>query len=191
MRIAISGVPGTGKSTLGRLIAKHTSLEYIPEIEDIVIAEMGYKNGCELYKARGDAGMIDWFFLSLDRAIKEHTQRDNYVADKCFLDYGARWFANMWGGATRAQHDQVREAMRDMVEEKFYDRIIYLSLNQNLEVADDGLRTTDANLRYQRSILLKGLFSEYEVELAPYQFKFSDAPSKVIDDLALGAFKRP
>lgn len=59
MRIAISGVPGTGKSTLGRFLAEHTTLEYISEIEDIVIAEMGFKSGRELQKVKGDAGMIE------------------------------------------------------------------------------------------------------------------------------------
>lgn len=190
MRISISGVPGTGKSTLGRFLAKNTTLEYIPEIEDVVIAEMGFKSGRELQKVKGNSGMIDWFFISLDRAIKEHTQKDNYVADKCFLDYGARWFAHMWQGATPAQHQKVRDSMRKMVDEKYYDRIIYLPLKPSLLVEDDGLRTTDLELRYKRSLLLKGLFSEYDVKLESYLFKFSDSPDKVISELGLESFRR-
>ena len=61
MRVVISGVQGTGKSTLGRFLANHTTLEYIPEIEEVVIAELGFKSGRELHKVKGDAGMIDWF----------------------------------------------------------------------------------------------------------------------------------
>ncbi len=190
MRVVISGVQGTGKSTLGRFLANHTTLEYIPEIEEVVIAELGFKSGRELHKVKGDAGMIDWFFVSLDRAIKEHTQRESYIADKCFLDYGARWFANMWQGATPGQHQRVRDSMRRMVEEKYYDKIIYLPLNFNLQVEDDGLRTTDLELRYKRSLLLKGLFCEYGVKLEPYSFNFSDSPDKVVSELGLEPFKR-
>lgn len=189
MRLAISGVPGTGKSTLCKLIAEHTKLELIPEIEDVVIKEIGYNNGLELYNAKKDDGMIEWFFISLDRKIKEETEKDNYVTDKCLLDCGARWFARMWQGVTDEHHDRVREAMKKMVEEKFYDKIIYLPLHLNRQVHDDGVRTTDLNLRYQRSLILKGLFYEYKVDFTSYEFKFSDPPDKVINELGLNEFK--
>ena len=43
MRISLSGPPGTGKSPLGKFLGEHTTLEYLPETEDVVLAEMGYK----------------------------------------------------------------------------------------------------------------------------------------------------
>lgn len=80
--------------------------------------------------------------------------------------------------------------MRSMVEEKYYDRIIYLPLNLKLQVEDDGLRTTDVELRYKRSLLLKGLFCEYGIKLESYLFYFSDSPVKVLFELGLESFKR-
>ena len=71
-----------------------------------------------------------------------------------------------------------------------YDRIIYLPLHLNREVEDDGARTTKLEVRYQRSLILRGLLVEYDVDIEPYQFDFSDSPEKVISDLKLEDFRK-
>ncbi len=192
MRLAISGVPGTGKSTLGKLIAEYTTLEYFPEIENIVLQEMGFSSYAELAAKKGDPkGIIEHFFVSLYRKIEEESKRNEYVTDKCLLDMGARWFGRMWSGATPEQHDEVRRVMERMAEGRFYDKIIYLPLVMDRATeAGSFSRTTDTNARYQRSLILQGLFSEYKVTFREYDFKFSDPPEKVISDLGLNDFKR-
>ncbi len=96
MKIALSGAPGTGKSTLGRLIAENTCLEYIPEVEDIVAQQDGFKHTGEIRDKLGPAGLIDNFFRSLEIKLRIERETAQFVADKCLADWGARWFANLW-----------------------------------------------------------------------------------------------
>lgn len=190
MRIAITGVPGTGKTTLTKLIGEYTTLEVIPEIENVVMQEMGFADVIKLRDARGIPGLIDNFFRSLDRKIHEETTRNHFVADKTVFDMGARWFGRMWPDATSKQHDQVREAMVACAHQKRYDMLFYLPLHSERAVHDNSLRTSDFYLRYQRDLLLRGLLSEHNVAYTPYEFSFTDNPLKVISDLRLDAFKR-
>lgn len=188
MRIALSGAPGTGKTTLGKLITKETCLDYIPEIEDVIAQEDGYTHTGQIRDVLGHEGLIDNFFRSLKRKREIEAGKENFITDKCMLDLGARWFANMWEGTTKEQHDEVRRQMRLMASENHYDRIIYMPFHFDRET-DYGMgRTTDTNLRYKRSILIKGLAQEFGVNLAPYEYLFSDEPLKVVRDLNLEAF---
>ena len=66
MKLAISGVPGTGKTTLTKLIAENTDLLLRPEIEDVVLLEMGYKTGRELIMDKGDEGFLCGFLNLLN-----------------------------------------------------------------------------------------------------------------------------
>ena len=189
MRIVITGVPGTGKTTLCNLIAGNTTLKLIPEIETVVMNKMGFSNANELYQRLGDKGMIDWFSEFLDEKIKLDLSEQNYVADKSLFDCGARWFARMWKGATEEQHEKVREAMSE-VSKGVYDKILYLPLHMKRETGEGYGRTQDKNLRYQRGLILQGLFGEYKVPFESYEFSFTDSPEKVIKDLGLEGFKK-
>ena len=131
-----------------------------------------------------------WFFKSLKRKVEEDNL-PHYVADKTVFDMGARWFAHMpKGGATEEQHEEVIRAMRECAEKSIYDRIIYLPLDFSRSVADDGLRTTEQYLRYKRDLLLKGALSQFGVSVETYDFKFTDSPEKVLNDLGLNQVKR-
>ena len=185
MRIAISGAPGTGKTTLCNLIGQHTSLECLPEVEERVAVEMGYRDTGHLIKERGREGLLENFFLSLEKKVREERGMDNYVTDKTVWDVGARWFGRLWEGTTKEQHNRMREVMREFSQEKVYDKIIYLPLLKDRVVKDDGLRTTDFEIRYQRSLLIQGLLASYDVDFTPYDFKFSDLPEKVLKNLGL------
>ena len=188
MRIAVSGVPGTGKTTLCKTISKNTVLEIIPEIENGVLREEGYSSWRELFEKRGSEGMIDIFFLSLKRKISIEKEKSNFVSDKSGFDCGARWFSRMWAGATSEQHGLVRSAMESFSE--VYDKVVYLPLKPDREVFRDSERTADFNLRYQRNLILSGLFYQYNVKPIEYDFNFSDSSDKVLKDLGLEEFKR-
>ncbi len=190
MRIALSGAPGTGKTTLGNLLGKYTSLEYFEETEDKIIEEIGYKNIQDLIQHKGVPGLIDNFFLSVERKMQEEREKDNYVTDKSMIDMGARWFGRLWKEATPEQHDQVRAAMNAFAGTKVYDKVIYLPLYLARSVEDDGRRTTETELRYQRSLIIQGLNVQYDMRAQPYEFLFSDPPEKVISDLDLNDFRK-
>ena len=143
MRIAITGVAGTGKTTLGRLISSKTSLEYIHDVNDTVLNRMGYENGGALFNARGQEGMImiDWHMKAIAAKIESDRTRDNYVNEKGVFDFGARWFARMYPEAKESHYETILSAMNQGTN--LYDKIIFLPLNLERGVEDNGMRTTD------------------------------------------------
>ena len=76
---------------------------------------------------KGVEGLIENFFISLNRKTDEEKNKDNYVTDKSMFDVGARWFGRLCEGTTSQQHDRVRAAMQEFAQQKIYDRVIYLS----------------------------------------------------------------
>ncbi|MDO8460029.1 MAG: AAA family ATPase [Nanoarchaeota archaeon] len=183
MRVAITGTAGTGKTTLGNLISSNTSLTYIPDINDIVLREMGYESGTHLFKERGEEGMIEWHMNAIKSKIESDTERDKYIADKSIFDFGARWFARMYSSAKKQNHEYVLSCLEKGKD--LYDKIIFLPLDFNRSVANDGMRTTDLFQRFKFNIVLQGLYKEFKVNIEEYDFDFASPPEKVIRDLKL------
>jgi len=79
MKIAISGTPGAGKSTVGKIIAKELNLKYISagEIFREIARNMG-KSIEELSKIAEEDESID---RMIDRKISELAKEDNIVVD--------------------------------------------------------------------------------------------------------------
>ncbi len=80
--------------------------------------------------------------------------------------------------------------MQDMADSRPYNTIIYLPLHFDRSTDYGAGRTTDLNLRFKRSLLIKGIFSEYRIPYVEYDFKFSDPVEKVIKDLNLEKFRK-
>ncbi|MGY4884249.1 MAG: AAA family ATPase [Nanobdellota archaeon] len=183
MKIAITGVAGTGKTTLGKLIEKHTSLKYIPDINDVTLTEMGYQSGSELFEKRGEEGMIDWHMRTIRDKIKSDIEKENYVVDKTVFDFGARWFARFYKSSEKENHELILNCMEK--GKNLYDRIIFLPLDLNRDVEDNNMRTTDPYQRKKFDFILRGLYSHYKQAFEEYNFHFSDPPEKVIKELGL------
>jgi hypothetical protein len=183
MKIAITGVGGTGKTTLGKLIEKHTSLKYIPDINDVTLNEMGYKSGGELFEKRGEEGMIDWHMRTIAAKIKSDIEEDNYIVDKSIFDFGARWFSRFYSSSKEENHQIILNSMKKGVG--LYDRIIFLPLDLSRQIADNNMRTTDPYQRLRFDFILRGLYSHYKETFQEYIFNFSDSPEKVIKELEL------
>lgn len=190
MKLAISGVPGAGKSTLVKLLGEHTTLQVVPEVENVVLAEMGYRDMKHLYEEKGSVGMIENFFLALDRKVKTEQTETHFVCDKSVYDVGARWFGRMWKEATPEQHERVMEVMAQSVKTGLYERVIFLPHHPERVLSGNDARTQDTNVIFQRDLILRGILSRYGVKTEVYEFSFSDKPAKVISDLGLTAYSR-
>lgn len=183
MKISITGVAGTGKTTLGKLIEEHTSLRYIPDINDITLNEMGCASGGELFNKRGEEGMIDWHMKTIAAKIKSDIEENDYVADKSVFDFGARWFARFYPGSKGENHEVILNAMKKGVG--LYDKIIFLPLDIDRQVEDNSMRTLDPYQRMKFDFILRGLYSIHKQIFQEYNFNFSDSPEKVIKELGL------
>ncbi len=187
MRIAISGVAGTGKTTLCKLISSETGLEFVPDINDVVLNEMGYEDDRELYDKRGDEGHIDWHIRAIIAKINHDVAKDNYVADKSVFDFAARSLVRIYPnrrefGINDEQHGIIMDALQKGIH--LYDRIFYMPLGDR-PVEDNKMRTVDSKQRFRFNVALLGLYSAFGVDIEPYSFDFSDSPSKVLKDLGI------
>jgi deoxyadenosine/deoxycytidine kinase len=183
MRIAITGVGGTGKTTLGKLIEQHTDLRYINDRNDDVLLEMGYESGDALFKGRGEEGMVDWHVRGLANKIEKDEIQDNYILEKTVIDSVARWFLRMSPEAKQCHHEAFFNAMRRAND--IYDRIIFLPLDLSREIVDNGMRTTDPLYRQRFDWMLRGVYDASGIDIEKYDFDFSKDPKEVIKDLGL------
>ena len=187
MRIAVSGTAGTGKTTLCRLIANNAGLEFVPDINDVVLREMGYENGRQLYEQRGQDGMIDWHIRSIFAKINQDEQNDDYVCDKSIFDFAARSLVRIYPnerefGINDEQHGIIIGALQRGTS--IYDRIFYMPLRDR-PVEDNNMRTIDNKQRFRFNVSLLGLYSVFGIPIEPYDFNFSDSPEKVLKELGL------
>ncbi len=183
MRVAITGVGGTGKSTLGRLISNNTCLDYIHDVNDTVLIEdMGYLNGNDLFNKKGEEGMIDWHMRAMTAKL-ESDRRDNYVTEKTVFDFGTRWFARMYPSSKKVNHDVILDGIAQGAS--LYDRIIFLPLNLERKVEDNSLRNVDSLWRLRFEWILRGMYQQHGVDYLEYDFDFSSPPKQVIKDLNL------
>lgn len=189
MKIAVSGVAGTGKTTLCKLLGKHTFLNFVPDINDIVLKEMGFESGSQLFDKRGKEGILEWHKLSMEAKVEHDLQEDNYIVDKSILDFFARWYARVQN-PPKDLGERVESLIESSTKIVEYDKIIYLPLNLNLSVEDNGMRTTDPQQRIKFDLILRGLSSKYNFSMQEYDFLFSDSPEKVLKDLNLYHLKK-
>jgi len=185
-RIAISGTAGTGKTTLGKLISRFIGPEFVPDINDVVLKEMGYESGKQLFDERGQEGHIDWHIRAIQAKIDHDEQHNDYVADKSVYDFGARSLVRIYpNGRELGINDEQHEIVMDALQRgrNLYDRVIFMPLVDR-PVEDNNMRTTDVKQRFRFNVVLLGLYSAFDVPIETYDFNFSDAPDKVLKDLS-------
>lgn len=184
MRIAVSGVAGSGKTTLCKLIADNTGLSFMPDWMDIVLKEIGFENGQQLSKERGEQGVIEWYIRSMERKVDEDRRQRTFIADKSVLDHGARWYARKFPSATPEQYMLIDRLLVEGIG--LYSRIIFLPLSDlNSKAEDNKLRDTDYKHRKMTDLIIRGLAAQYSAQMFSYNFRFQDSPENVMASLGL------
>ncbi|MFH1786379.1 MAG: (d)CMP kinase [archaeon] len=79
MRIALSGPPGSGKTTVGEIIAKRLSLKFIPASQ--IFREMAKEQGMPIEQFNKFCETDKAFDKKMDASQKKYMLQDNVVID--------------------------------------------------------------------------------------------------------------
>jgi len=160
MRIALSGVQCTGKTTLMNQIMNHASdlfkdYELIPEVVRSIKARMG--EHFEFNKSSS--------YESQDLILSEHhrnvLQFKKLVTDRCAVDAFAYATKNYLDGLfSFSQWSSFREIFLNTVSE--YDIIFYLPIGM-IPLEDDGVRSIDQNYQAEMDTIFQWVFETYSV----------------------------
>ncbi len=150
-RIALSGSAGTGKTTLGRSLAEHYDVPYLPE---------GMRGRIEGGLKLHDLSHLELRTLveelwveqvsSEERAIAEH---GGFVADRSPVDYAAFWLHYHF-----SEYPQETEAFfaSSLGRVDQYDRLVVLPWGA-LPLVADGVRSSNPWIQRGYQSLLEGL----------------------------------
>jgi broad specificity phosphatase PhoE/nicotinamide riboside kinase len=154
-RIALSGSAGTGKTTLGRRLARELG---VPFLEEGMRTRL--ERGFDVHGMR--AG--DWQRLVAElwneQREREDAETGGFVADRSSLDYAAFWLHYGLHEADGPTEEFLASRFEDA---RRYDRIFLFPWGA-LPLVDDGVRSTNrwTQLRFQS--VLEGLVERYAPE---------------------------
>lgn len=139
-RIAISGSPGTGKTTLAKALSEHWSLPCIPEaVVEIVNADANYisslidepgsgRGGTDPEASRDAlvAAFMDWF-ASRDALLDN---KPGFVSDRWELDL-VGWWLMRFGIGSHGVEEQTHQLIQAMHQRsKQLDLVVVMSVSQ-------------------------------------------------------------
>ncbi len=154
-RFAISGSAGTGKTTLGRALAKKLDLPFLPEP-----MRARLEAGLDLHSVTLDGlrdlilELYDEATGAMDTAIRE---AGGFVADRSPADFAAFWLYYRLEGDEAATEALVGRVRRDLAR---LDRVLLLPWG-GIPLKADGVRAPNAWLQLHFQALFEGLVATY------------------------------
>lgn len=153
MRIAITGAPGVGKTTLAQELSKILKLPLISEQARIVAKLLGIKHTDELYQNKNLAREFQTAIL-ISQLGMEEVFPDGFVSDRATLDCLAYW--QVYG----LEEGTANEIYRQRCLSQSYDYYIYVPMEEEVVLKDDGFRNTDQMLAAEVDNTIKKLFQQ-------------------------------
>ncbi|MFT5285087.1 MAG: alpha-ribazole phosphatase [Planctomycetota bacterium] len=151
-RIALSGSAGTGKTTLGRELAKRLG---VPFIEEGMRARL--EAGLDIHSLDMNGFRELLRDLWNEQQVAESAASSGFVVDRSSLDYSAFWLHyNLW--EAQAETDTFFDQMQSAASN--YDRILLFPWGA-LPIEADGVRATNPWLQLRYQTILEGILDRY------------------------------
>ena len=178
-KIAVSGGPSIGKSTLIKHLAPYLNYQIIPEMGDIVLSELGF-NGYGSVPTDEQRRQIR--IEMLNRKINLESSSEKFISDKSSVDYLAHWLIRALSNAPQDETDFYFQTVKK--NSGIYDLVIIPPLGK-FKIEKLDRRSTNLHEQYLIHTLIKGIYKEFGINWVDYSLNLNDSSEKVAKDLGI------
>lgn len=178
-RIAISGGPSIGKTTLMNHLNSYLNYQIIPETGDVILNERGFSG---YGSVPTDEMRREIRIEMLNRKIKMETSCEKFISDKSSVDYLAHWLIRAMQKAPQNENDFYFETVKK--HSGIYDLVIIPPIGR-LGIEKLDRRSTNPYEQYHIHTSIKGIYDELGIDWVEYSLNLNDSPEKVAKDLGI------
>ena len=150
-RIAVTGVDGTGRTTLAQALSKELDIPYIEDQTRTRVYALGYQT---IYELPDSVAVRLRLFNDL---IRRCAEMPAFASDGSVIDWFAQWQRWEWNHIAPAQSEALyRQAKQSAVT---YTHVIFLQ--PSFQPPYDGFRWLEPNHRAQVTRLIRALIAEW------------------------------
>ncbi|MBO8138725.1 MAG: ATP-binding protein [Desulfotomaculum sp.] len=151
MRIGICGAPGTGKTTLSKIVAEELKLPHIEEQARVAARQLGITRPSRDIKNNPQLGLAYELLCLVMQLESEDKYKRSFVSDRTVIDiavYWRKWYSiNSPSSLNRSIFELCRR------RSKLYNLVVYIPPEIPLE--DDRFRSTDPDYQSEMDVLTK------------------------------------
>ena len=152
-RIAVTGVDGTGRTTLARALSKELDIPCIEDQTRSHVHALGYQT---IYDLPDSVSVRIKLFNDL---VRSHAEMPAFVSDGSVIDWFAQWQRWEWNHVAPAQSEALCQQAQECAAT--YTHVIFLQ--PSFQPPYDGFRWLEPNHRVQVTRLIRALIAEWSL----------------------------
>jgi len=150
-RIAVTGVDGTGRTTLAQALSKEFDIPCVEDQTRSRVHSLGYQT---IYELPDSVAVRIKLFNDL---VCRHAEMPAFVSDSSVIDWFAQWQRWEWNHVAPAQSEALYQQAKESAAT--YTHVIFLQ--PSFQPPYDGFRWLEPNHRAQVTRLIRVLIAEW------------------------------
>ena len=173
-RIAVTGVDGTGRTTLARALSMELDIPCIEDQTRSHVHALGYQT---IYELPDSVAVRIRLFNDL---IRRYAEMPAFVSDGSVIDWFAQWQRWEWNHVAPAQSEALYQQAKESAAT--YTHVIFLQ--PSFQPPYDGFRWLESNHRVQVTRLIRALIAEWGLSNLTLELAASSAAEAAQQALA-------